>query len=737
MSHDTCPAPGLRPALPNPAGRAGGPTGSRPPRTATGRPRATTLRALPGRPRQSFTANVLKAVSRAFLALLLRPGARLARDHDGVAVLVVGPEAAVEDAHLLAALPAGERPVRDGRVAPPLHGLDADQVVVLAGVADAGLQAAPGGRRVRAGLGVVVDLDTRETAGGAVYGARALARRTGLLEALGHRHGEVEPAVGDRDEAFRQRLVAVRGGTRLLRRRRAGLSSFAASSLGFGVSRRSPRRASPCSPPWPRTPCRPWPAPLAPFFSSPPPSAKARIVPSTARTTTTAPMIRVRRGTTSVTDGRAEPGRSASPGLDSGRAVAVAEAAALRTDCSAPRIRSFAASVSKPVRLASAPPAAFCSLPAAGRGRPALALAGVRSGASASAALSGRPGAGRGRCGCHSRSRLRASPWACAASAAWARLGLRLRRPGGGLRLLCGRRRQRHRARRVHGRFRLRLRGVRDGQQHRPRARVVQPARGVLHQQAEDDLFQRTGVLRRLDRLGHHRRQGRDGRTLVVRRHALDACVQQSAERPHVGRRARLLAAGPLRGDVGRRADEHAGGGDGGIPLDLGDAEVGQHDPAVVRHQDVGRLHIAVQDALAVGGTQHVQHGHAHLGGAARGERAVVADDLGERAALDQLHHDPGAVVLVDHVVDRHGSVVADPGNGLRLAQRAGDQTTLLVLLHPAGEAQLLDRDRTAQHLVACPPDRAHTAPAENIGEPVPAGEQPALLAVHLDLVAH
>src|SRR5262249_17749648 len=90
----------------------------------------------------------------------------------------------------------------------------------------------------------------------------------------------------------------------------------------------------------------------------------------------------------------------------------------------------------------------------------------------------------------------------------------------------------------------------------------------------------------------------------------------------------------------------------------------------------------------------------------------------------DQLHHDPGPVVLVDHVEDGHRTVVADPGDRLGLPQRARDQPALLVLVDARREPQLLDGDRATQGLVLGPPHGAHAAAAEYVPQPVPPGEE-------------
>lgn len=188
------------------------------------------------------------------------------------------------------------------------------------------------------------------------------------------------------------------------------------------------------------------------------------------------------------------------------------------------------------------------------------------------------------------------------------------------------------------------------------------------------------------------------------------------------------MTAGPFRRDVRGGADEHAGGGDRRVPLDLGDAEVGEHDAPVLGDQHVGRLHVAVQDALAVRRAQHVEDGEPDLGGPPRRQRAVLADRLGERLALDQLHDDPRAVVLVDHVVDGHRAVVADPCDRLGLTQGARDQPALLVLVDRGREPQFLDRDRAAERLVVGAPDRTHAASAEHLTEPVAPREETTVL---------
>ncbi len=205
----------------------------------------------------------------------------------------------------------------------------------------------------------------------------------------------------------------------------------------------------------------------------------------------------------------------------------------------------------------------------------------------------------------------------------------------------------------------------------------------------------------------------------------LDHRVQRRAERPQVRRGTGDPAPGPLRRDVRGRADQHPGGGHRGVALHPGDAEVGQHHSSVVADQHIGRLDVAVQDARAVRLGQDAQQVQADLRGPARGQHPVLADHLAQRTGLDQLHHDPRPVVLLDHVVDGDGGGVPDPGDRLGLGEGAGHQPAPLVLVHTGREPQLLHRDVAAQHLVLGPPDRAHAALPEHGRQPVAAREQP------------
>ena len=167
----------------------------------------------------------------------------------------------------------------------------------------------------------------------------------------------------------------------------------------------------------------------------------------------------------------------------------------------------------------------------------------------------------------------------------------------------------------------------------------------------------------------------------------------------------------PLRRGVLGRADERPALGERRGPADLRDPEVGEHDPvrSPCLQQDVGGLDVAVQDPGRVRGAQRAQQGDARSArprAASTGPRA--RDPLGERAAVDQLHDDVRAFVLLDDVVDDDDVRVAQlrrppaPRAGCGRAAVSG-----LVVGERLVEGEFLDRDLAAEELSVA----RHTTP--------------------------
>ena len=132
------------------------------------------------------------------------------------------------------------------------------------------------------------------------------------------------------------------------------------------------------------------------------------------------------------------------------------------------------------------------------------------------------------------------------------------------------------------------------------------------------------------------------------------------------------FALGLLRGDVGRSAADHAGAGEDGIALLLGEAEV--HDIRVglaglaAGDQDVARLQVAVDEAAAVGGVD----GAGHVADEPHpGLQRQLLTYLAEALAVDILHGDVGPALDLAHLVHLADVGVADPSLRPRLAQEA------------------------------------------------------------------
>ncbi len=114
-------------------------------------------------------------------------------------------------------------------------------------------------------------------------------------------------------------------------------------------------------------------------------------------------------------------------------------------------------------------------------------------------------------------------------------------------------------------------------------------------------------------------------------------------------------------------------------------AEVHQHDaPADFAHH-VGRLDVAVDQAMRVQRRHGTADVDADAGRLASAHRAAGGDGVGQRLAVDQLHPQAGLARVVLDAVDGDDVGVTHPGQGAGLAQRRGG---------PVGErVQELDRD--------------------------------------------
>ncbi len=114
----------------------------------------------------------------------------------------------------------------------------------------------------------------------------------------------------------------------------------------------------------------------------------------------------------------------------------------------------------------------------------------------------------------------------------------------------------------------------------------------------------------------------------------------------------------------------------------------------VHRHQDVGRLDVAVDDPLLMCVLDGLAHGHEQFQPLARVQFAVVAK-LGNGHAVDQLHDEVGPAAVGRADVEDAGDVlVVHHGQGLPLGLEAGDD---LAAVHPRLDD--LQRDAAADRL--------------------------------------
>ena len=104
-----------------------------------------------------------------------------------------------------------------------------------------------------------------------------------------------------------------------------------------------------------------------------------------------------------------------------------------------------------------------------------------------------------------------------------------------------------------------------------------------------------------------------------------------------------------------------------------------------------------------------------------RRHRRLLADDVAQGVAGDQLHDQEDGAVLVALVEDRDDVGVGQPGRGAGLAHEAGGE--LVVVAEPG--VHDLDRDGAVEPQVGGLVDAGHAAAGDPGADPVAAVEQP------------
>jgi hypothetical protein len=149
---------------------------------------------------------------------------------------------------------------------------------------------------------------------------------------------------------------------------------------------------------------------------------------------------------------------------------------------------------------------------------------------------------------------------------------------------------------------------------------------------------------------------------------------------------------------VGRRADVGDLGGFGGG--EDGRAEVGDLDVLAGGRdeQDVGRLDVAVGDALQVGVVERPRALEDDLDEALEGQQVVGLGEGFEGAAGDVFHHHVGVVVLDHRVVDLDDVRVLElAGEGGLVEQQVVIEVVWSVMRSSSGWSRLIATSRWAK----------------------------------------
>jgi len=218
--------------------------------------------------------------------------------------------------------------------------------------------------------------------------------------------------------------------------------------------------------------------------------------------------------------------------------------------------------------------------------------------------------------------------------------------------------------------------------------------------------------------LAQHRRRDLQHRVAAKRPDTRRHLVEHRAEGEDVGAGVHPLAPQLLGRHVGHRAEhlsrarDRAAGGQRGLdvrrPRRRRKAEVEHLHAALVAHHHVGRLQIAMNDALAVRGGEGVGDRDGQLQKA--GQRQLASgDQRRERTPRDVFHHEQARRADLFDAEQRDDVGVIERCDGLRLALEAGE--TLAVV----GEVrrQRLDRHLALEARVAREVNLAHPAGAQ------------------------
>ena len=237
---------------------------------------------------------------------------------------------------------------------------------------------------------------------------------------------------------------------------------------------------------------------------------------------------------------------------------------------------------------------------------------------------------------------------------------------------------------------------------------------------ALEEATQRAQRARHVDRLADAGHEGADGGVGGEGDLAGDGLDQHEAERVHVGPPVDHLALGLLRRRVPGRAEHGALGlGPGRLGQRPGEAEVGDAQAAVVAEEQVGRLHVPVDEAAPVGvveGPGGLEAEEQRLG---RGAAQALVEQVPEAAAAQVLGDEVRGAPVVAPVVDGEDVRVVQGRRRLGLGPEPAEER----LVVGEGLVQDLHRDAALQPNVIGEEDLGRRTGADRRDEPVPAAE--------------
>ena len=255
------------------------------------------------------------------------------------------------------------------------------------------------------------------------------------------------------------------------------------------------------------------------------------------------------------------------------------------------------------------------------------------------------------------------------------------------------------------------------------------PAVGVAGEQPVDQVDEaareRRAQAGEIGRVTLQAGEGGVGIGLADERHAAgEALVEHEPERVQVGAAIEASSAHLLGREVLGRAHHHVVARQVVAAVEtLGDAEVGEQDATVGRHEDVAGLDVAVDEAGAVGGVEGGGDARADVDRQLRAEPGLHVEQLAQALAVDELHDDGLAAAFGEHVVDGDDVGMGEPGDGDGLAAEAlGDDG-----IGRQARLQPLEGDAAVEREIGGQPHLGHPALGESTLEPVAAGEHDAV----------